>query len=231
MKSVLRILLIVLMLSCAGCASIAPKNQGVILGMVYDLNRNPIDQGSVVISSLDGGWKETFTVQTDVRGRFSFPMSNEGRYRVTFKKQDYETVETEFEINDFTSVLYLQSGSYAQLVDQAAIRIQEEKWLEAEQGIERVIKVKSAVPAAYFLKAVLYWKQGRNEEAWELLKEILKDTPDLPFVHKLAARILQESLGDEELALKEWQAYLRLIEDPQASVIMEDLEKKLSSQP
>ncbi len=75
--------------------------QAPLNGMVYDYDNRPVSDVAVV---LDEKWK----IETDINGRFSFPLVEPGDYTLELEKEGYEPLERTFHFHSRTQVFYIK---------------------------------------------------------------------------------------------------------------------------
>ena len=90
---------------------------------------------------------------------------------------------------------------------------------EAETEIKRLISLRPQAVLAKYLKAYMYYQQGRNNEASNLLQGVLKDNPDNPQANLLYGTINYATKNDE-IALSSFNKVLSTTELPEARLLL-----------
>lgn len=90
---------------------------------------------------------------------------------------------------------------------------------EAETEIKRLIGLRPHAVLAKYLKAYMYYQQGRSNEAGNLLQEVLKDNPDNPQANLLYGTINYAAKNDE-IALASFNRVLSTTELPEARLLL-----------
>jgi len=90
---------------------------------------------------------------------------------------------------------------------------------EAEADIKRLIDMRPHAVLAKYLKAYMYYQQGRNNEAGSLLQEVLKDNPDNVQANLLYGTINYAAKNDE-IALASFNKVLSAAELPEARLLL-----------
>jgi len=90
---------------------------------------------------------------------------------------------------------------------------------EAEAEIKRLISLRPQAVLAKYLKAYLYYQEKKNNEAINLLQEVLKDNPDNPQANLLYGTI-NYALKNDEIALSSFNRVLSTTELPEARLLL-----------
>ena len=85
------------------------------------------------------------------------------------------------------SLLHIRMESGEDILKEAESLIDEKEYRRAEESIDRVIKIEEYRDEGLFLKAVIKYKEGKKEEAAELLEKLKeKDNESIKsFLRKL----------------------------------------------
>lgn len=90
---------------------------------------------------------------------------------------------------------------------------------EAEAEIKRLTSLRPQALLAKYLKAYLYYQQGKNNEASNLLQEVLKDNPTNPQANLLYGTI-NYAIKNDEIALSSFNKVLSTTELPEARLLL-----------
>ncbi len=90
---------------------------------------------------------------------------------------------------------------------------------EAEAEIKRLNNLRPHAILAKYLKAYLYYQEKKNNEAINLLQEVLKDNPDNPQANLLYGTI-NYALKNDEIALSSFNRVLSTTELPEARLLL-----------
>jgi tetratricopeptide (TPR) repeat protein len=159
--------LAVVLVICA-CKTSAPiramDDSGMMYAMVYDWENIPVSGASVYID----GKKQ---IETDIQGRFVLEFRKGGEYHVRLVKNGYEQVEETFTY-DPMKVLYFKMVNAAQLLSYAEEALDEQAYPEAEALLNRALTLEQARPDLLYLRSVVLYYQGRNDEAKLILESL-----------------------------------------------------------
>ena len=167
-------LLFSVLIFTSGCSSVWSKkykdDAGVMYGMIYDGNEEGVSGVNV---KVNGGLKAV----SDGQGRFILKflyadIKDKKEQRIELEKEGYEKIEEVF---------------YYEPMSLLHIRMEEKEYRRAEESIDRVIKIEEYRDEGLFLKAVIKYKEGKKEEAAELLEKLKeKDNESIKsFLRKL----------------------------------------------
>lgn len=99
----------------------------------------------------------------------------------------------------------------------------------AKNYLEQAIKLNKYVPSPYLSKAVILMKQGNNELALKTLNSLVENIPDhaIGYVQR---GFLYNSTGEYELALQDFNTFLRIVKDQEQSSneLIQDIQKQVS---
>ncbi len=208
-----------LLLTCQTQGPLALKKfeQAPLNGMVYDYDSRPVSNVTVV---LDEKWK----IETDINGRFCFPLVEPGDYTLELEKEGYEPLELTFHFHSRTQVFYIKIISLDQLSRRIETAVSNRKWKESDTLIERALKIEPDNPIVHYLKAFLELKKGNFESAAETLLAIL-DSGHNDLVILLSLADLYEYKLENPVAAKQWlYRCLQVEEDPEIRKRYERLE-------
>lgn len=99
---------------------------------------------------------------------------------------------------------------------------------EAEGEIKRLIGMRPQAPLAKYLKAYLYYQQGRNNDASSLLQQVLKDDPGNVQANLLYGTINYATKNDE-IALSSFNKVLSTTELPEARLLLAATQLRMGS--
>jgi hypothetical protein len=157
--------LAVVLIVCA-CKTSAPEramnDSGMMYAMVYDWENIPVSGVSVYID-------EKKQIETDIQGRFILEFKKGGEYRIRLIKNGYEQIEETFTY-DPMKVLYFKMVNAVQLVSYAEEALDEQAYPEAEALLNRALTLEQTRPDFLYLKSVVLYYQGRNDEAKVILE-------------------------------------------------------------
>ena len=169
MKAKRIFLLIVPILLILGCKSAAsPKrainDAGMMYAMLYDYENSPISGASIYINGKK-------LIESDAQGRFILEFKTGGEYSIRAEKSGYETVEDVFTY-DPMNVLYFRMINAPQLMVKAEAALEQYAYAEAEELVNRALKLESGKPEILFLQSIVFYKQGRKAEARAILLDL-----------------------------------------------------------
>jgi len=169
MKTKMAFFLIVPVLLLLGCKSAAnPKrainDAGMMYAMLYDYENSPISGASIYINGKK-------LIESDAQGRFILEFKTGGEYTIRAEKSGYETVENIFTY-DPMNVLYFKMINAQQLLTQAEEALEQYAHANAEELINRALKLDSGKPEILFLQSIVFYQQGRNAEARAILIDL-----------------------------------------------------------
>jgi len=116
----------------------------------------------------------------------------------------------------------------ASYVDLGAVQNQQKNYTQAEVSLRKGLELRPDATEAKYELAKTYWATNRWQEAAPLVKDVVKEVPELAGAHVLHGNILLKQ-RDGAGALGEYREYLRL--EPQGTmatevrVLVEKLEK------
>ncbi len=186
-KQILCLLFSALILA-TGCSSVWSKkykdDAGVMYGMIYDGNEEGVSGVSVKVN----GWLKAVS---DGQGRFILKflyadIKDKKEQRIELEKEGYEKIEDVFYYEPM-SLLHIKMESGEDILKEAENLIDEKEYGRAEESIDRAIKIEEYRDEGLFLKAVIKYKEGKKEEAAELLEKLKeKDNESIKsFLRKL----------------------------------------------
>ena len=156
-----------------GCSSVWSKkykdDAGVMYGMIYDGNEEGVPAVSV---KVNGGLKAV----SDGQGRFILKflyadIKDKKEHRIELEKEGYEKVKEVFYYEPM-SLLHIRMESGEDILKEAESLIDEKEYGKAEEFIDRAIKIEEYRDEGFYLKAVIKYKEGKKEEAAELLEKL-----------------------------------------------------------
>ena len=156
-----------------GCSSVWSKkykdDAGVMYGMIYDGN----EEGVPAVSVKVNGWLKAVS---DGQGRFILKflyadIKDKKEQRIELEKEGYEKIEEVFYYEPM-SLLHIRMESGEDILKEAENLIDEKEYGKAEEFIDRAIKIEGYRDEGFYLKAVIKYKEGKKEEAAELLEKL-----------------------------------------------------------
>jgi len=217
-----------LALLCSACATAgsvshpgSPADEGMPLnGMIYDADSRPVAD---MLLSLDG----SLSARSDINGRFVFQCVARGDHKISASKEGWEAITLSFNYDNPEQIVYLKARSASELVDAAEKEASGGRWKEALALLDRRDGIPGICPdpAALYLRAVVFYRQGKSGEAARILRSLIGSGQDEASIHLFLADILQYELGDAPGAAAELEAYLRLESDPEAAERLDALKK------
>lgn len=156
-----------------GCSSVWSKkykdDAGVMYGMIYDGN----EEGVPAVSVKVNGWLKAVS---DGQGRFILKflyadIKDKKEHRIELEKEGYEKVKEVFYYEPM-SLLHIRMESGEDILKEAESLIDEKEYGKAEEFIDRAVKIEEYRDEGFYLKAVIKYKEGKKEEAAELLEKL-----------------------------------------------------------
>lgn len=157
-----------------GCQSADVKNvkykdsNPVLYGMVYDYDNSPVPDASIFANGK-------YVTRTDVQGRFMLTSSAKKHEKllVRVEKDTYEAVENSF-LNDPMNVLYFRLPTASQLLVLAEESLDNHLYEESTAYLTRAAALAPHRSDIVYLHCVVLYRQGKTEEALQLLYELKK---------------------------------------------------------
>jgi tetratricopeptide (TPR) repeat protein len=165
------------------------SNEGMIYAMIYDYDNTSVSGAAVYINGKK-------TADSDIQGRFILDKMKNGRYRIKLIKRGYETLEEFFQY-DPMQVLYFKMINASQLAVLAEKSLDNAEFAAAENYINRALLIEPNRPDILFLKSIACYLQARNEEAVEILENLIKAGSNEPSISQLLEKIRQTKLSEE----------------------------------
>ena len=156
-----------------GCSSVWSKkykdDAGVMYGMIYDGNEEGVPAVSV---KVNGGLKAV----SDGQGRFILKflyadIKDKKEHRIELEKEGYEKVKDVFYYEPM-SLLHIRMESGEDILKEAESLIDEKEYGKAEELLEKAVNIEGYRDEGFYLKAVIKYKEGKKEEAAELLEKL-----------------------------------------------------------
>jgi len=176
------ILGITLLVSCKG-TPVSLTNEGIMYAMIYDFDNTPVSAVTVYIN-------DKRVADSDIQGRFILDRMEKGEYSIRLTKRGYETLEEQFYYEPLY-VLYFKMISTSQLVAFAETALDKGEFNAAENYINRALVIEPNRPDILFLKSITYYLQARNDEAVEILENLIMSGSNAPPISQLLERIRQ----------------------------------------
>ena len=213
MKSSYRFVLpFLLFTACQTNPKPPPPLVGDLVGVVYDLDRVPVNGAKICLSNQDQHYEAT----TDTQGRFTILNITEGSYSLSFSKGMYEKRNWNVDISDFSEALYLQTAGYWQLLDAALDALGRKEWQEASEYLMRGESIQAESTTSLFLQAVLHEKRDNIPAAIEDVKAAIVIDDHSPHLWLYLADLYERSKADCALSIEALTRYLELRDDPLA---------------
>jgi len=166
-----------LLVSCKTGKGVKLTNEGLMYAMIYDFDNTPVSGVTVYIDGIKNA-------DSDIQGRFILDMVKRGEYKIKLMKRGYETLEELFYF-DPLQVLYFKMINTSQLVALAETALDNAEFTIAENYIDRALLLEPNRSDILFLKSVAYYLQGKNDEAEEILENLLKSGNNDPSISRL----------------------------------------------
>jgi len=173
---------ITLLVSCNG-TPVPLTNEGIMYAMIYDFDNTPVSAVTVYIDDKK-------VADSDIQGRFILDKMEKGEYSIKLTKRGYETLEEQFYYEPLY-VLYFKMINTSQLVALAETALDNGEFSAAENFINRALVVEPNRPDILFLKSITYYLQARNDEAAEILENLIISGSNAPPISQLLERIRQ----------------------------------------
>jgi len=173
---------ITLLVSCNG-TPVSLTNEGIMYAMIYDFDNVPVSAVAVYIN-------DKRVVDSDIQGRFILDRMEKGEYSIKLIKRGYETLEEKFYYEPLY-VLYFKMINTSQLVAFAETALDKEEFSAAENYINRALVIEPNRPDILFLKSITYYLQAKNDEAVEILENLIMSGNNTPSISQLLERIRQ----------------------------------------
>lgn len=209
---------LVLALVLGGCASTNYINdrikpvKGDLRGMVYDLDRRPVAQATVVLAGQEIG------TATDIHGHFVLADVPFGTVSLILQKPGYEPHPWSFEFGEVSQVAYVQLANAPQLFDAAADALEQREWDRAASLLQRGAALEPDSAEGVLLSALLATRQDRAAEGLALLEAYLLRFPRHFILELAAADIAERELKDLTKALAHLERAQTLRYDPEVDL-------------
>jgi len=179
---------ITLLVSCKGTPALL-INEGIMYAMIYDFDNTPVSAVAVYIDDKK-------VADSDIQGRFLMDGMKNGEYSIKLIKRGYETFEDFFYFEPL-NVLYFKIINTSQLVALAETALDNGEFSIAESYIDRALVIEPNRPDILFLKSITFYLQARNEEAAEILENLIISGNNEPSIPELLKRIWQSQAARE----------------------------------
>lgn len=223
MKLLDKVLFFSFMLSSCASVSNGPEGYGLLRGMVYDKDKNPIPM--MVVSIKENEALEAKKIQTDINGRYSINNIKFGAVQIVFEKPNYEKYELNSLFDRNSQVFYAQIFHKDQLFNFAVQAFEEKEWATFKDLLVRGLHLDPENQIGLFLKSYELIHDGKITESLELLERLSKNNPNSDSILLLISDIYNDSLKDYENAKKYLLRALQLREDPKTRKKLENLGK------
>ncbi len=193
-----------------------------LFGMIYDYDNKPCPDVKTIVDGEEGP-------TSDINGRFVIQAVSKGKHRVSCTKDGYEKVSMTFQFSSRNQVLYVRMISFNQLLDSAEKAIEDQRWEEGKNLIQRAEQIKQNDPLALYLKAILLKERGEAQKAVEVLLSVVNSGFRGPYVYVALADIYQYQLSDFHNAAQYLEEYLKMEFNWEAQKRLEELRRKIES--
>lgn len=190
-------------------------------GMIYDGDNEPVSGVKIQVD-------EKHQTVSDMYGRFYLDnLSLSTNYTLTASKKDYETVILPFEFQNITQIVYITMYSSDQLLKEAEKVLSEDNIDKAKEFVKRSEDCSGGKTiSSQYLSAVILYREGRVDEALDLLKSLINYGNKYPYIYLFLADISEYDLNDIETA----KTYLQKFLDNSYDFEIEKRYKKLCAQ-
>lgn len=223
--------LAILVLSCKSSDSMMLRDSREtafpLMAKVFNGNNRACAGVLIELSDSNG---PLYSARSDITGKVIFPKIPFGSYQVRMSLSGSETVEFSFDFMRADQALYGRIYSFEQILQMADQALQEGKWDQTESFINRAEVLEVDPSRVLWYRAILFWKQSRNEEALAILQEVLAMTDAPVETHLFMADIYQYRLMDFEKALEHLHAYQRVRNDMELDNRIAELESEKESE-
>lgn len=189
-----------ILLTLNGCqSSKGAKNRDLpypktdLNGMIYNHEGLPVPDVRITVD-------DTFTVTTNMNGRFTIPALSIGLHRVVASSMGYETYETEVAFKNPTEVLYISMVSARELLENAKKLLEKRLWTQADLLITRALKISPNDLKARYLSATAMatpYRQDRDfQKAKDILESLIVDGYSNSAIYLFLADIYQYDIKD-----------------------------------
>ena len=163
-KRVIPILLFAVITAISCKSNSLALGERSVFAMFYDYDNCPINNVSFILDGKELG-------KSDVNGRFVFKIDDSKIHKVEFQREGYESIEDEFKYSD-SLVLYYKMGNSDQYLKKAEERLDLNDYNEALKAVDKSLEINRNRDDALYLKAIVLYKLGRNDEAAEILDKM-----------------------------------------------------------
>jgi tetratricopeptide (TPR) repeat protein len=156
------------------------KNAEMYL-MVYDFENQGLHDVHIFIDDEELG-------KTDIYGRYILKLKEDETYIIRIEKNKYEAIEKTF-VFDSLNVLYFQMIDSEELLHLAEDAMNESRYKDVIDFLDRSIKLDDTRIDAQFLKSIAYYKLGMNAEALSLLETLSSLIKQIDVIEELKQKI------------------------------------------
>ncbi len=221
MKNLYAILTVLTLVALAGCESVPISTDFMLApleGKIFDNDNTPC---SDVLVTIDKG----ASVRSDINGRFVLTAVGKGKHEITATKEGYESFLTSFSFLNRNQILWIRMISLKQIERKIEAAFDDEKWEDAENLIDRALKVKDNDPVILYLQALLFDHNGWFDQSLEVLARIVDGGHGEATIFLTMADICEYKLKDKARAIQYLEKYLEMKTDDSAFKRIEALKK------
>ncbi len=152
-------------------------------GMVYDYDNKPVENAQIFIN-------DELITSTDIQGRFilNYKRDDQNEFLLRIEKNLYEIVESKFTF-DPLNVLYIRLINSQQLLLLAEEKMTNLNYFEAENLLQRALKLSSDRDDIKYLLCIALLKQEKTDIAFEYLKKIKTNSIPKTYIDSLERKI------------------------------------------
>jgi hypothetical protein len=221
MKRACAISITIVLMFFSGCET-GPISQNFLVapleGKIFDYDNTPCSEVQIFID------KNSVT-SSDINGRFVIPNLTKGNHELRATKDGYEEIIINFGFSNKNQVLWLRMISVNQLVKQIENAIDDRKMDEAENLIDRALKVSKDDPVVLYLQALYFIQNGWIEQSIEVLTKIVESGHPEPAVLLTLADLYQFRLNNRDAAIMYLERYLDVKTDENIFKRLEAIKK------
>ena len=200
-------LIVFALCSCASSPTRRHRTQA-LYGMIYDRDNRPVSNVTLYVNDKP-------MASSDIHGRFIIPsLWPRQEYKITAKKENYETIRMDISFSDPSYVLYMRIFSSDQLLAEAEEALKERNWDRTESLLIRSRNAGGSSTSIQFLQGILLFYQEKYPQALEILSELGEREKTSPYLYLFMADICQYYLHEPLNAAQHLDKFLRLQFDP-----------------
>jgi uncharacterized protein YceK len=175
-----------LLVTTGACGSVGTRKvhedqKGVMYGMVYDRENNPMSGVRLYIDGEIAG-------ETDIQGRFLLEFKGKDRCLLSLDKKGFEPVQREV-LYDPTGLLYFKLTSAAQLLSEGEKALEIRDYANALSFVDRALVLEPYRTDALYLRSIILMGTKQYEEALSILNSIDNPGRSGPYIEMTKKRI------------------------------------------